>query len=313
MPLVSVAIITYNHEKYISETIESILMQRTNFQLEIVIGEDCSTDNTSKICLEYQKKYPDTIKLLSCNENRGFRQNTFNTFSNCKGEYIAFLEGDDFWTDENKLQKQVDVLNDIAYQKYNLIAACCQTTVFFQNNISKNRNFSVFKDIHIIDFEENIEKWQFATCSFIFKNFFIDNSLSKLKDNFCKNKLFWSDRPLEVLLSMYGNFIYLPENMCCFRRHGNNMTIIGNSARHNEEGAFAYLHIAKLYPDKKEKIKELVLRWLLLAAEDHLKNKHFKHFFRCNFLAFMNISSFLALKNYVKCNLFFLVNKKIYK
>jgi glycosyltransferase involved in cell wall biosynthesis len=109
-PLVSVWMITYNQEKYIAEALDSVLMQKCDFDFEIVIGEDCSTDNTRNILLEYKKKYPDKINLLLHNKNIGMIANQNATFSACKGEYIAMLEGDDFWTDENKLQIQIDYM-----------------------------------------------------------------------------------------------------------------------------------------------------------------------------------------------------------
>lgn len=109
-PLVSVYMITYNHEKFISKALDSVLMQKVNFEYEIVVGEDCSKDNTRKILLEYFEKYPDLFKLVLQKSNLGFVQNSFDTFINCRGKYIAVLEGDDYWTDELKLQNQVNFL-----------------------------------------------------------------------------------------------------------------------------------------------------------------------------------------------------------
>ena len=104
---VSVVMLTYNHEKYIAQAIESVLMQETDFHYEIVIGEDCSTDRTREIVIEYQKKYPDKIRTLLHAKNIGGNANYRQTYSECNGDYIAFLEGDDFWIDRKKLQKQI--------------------------------------------------------------------------------------------------------------------------------------------------------------------------------------------------------------
>lgn len=109
-PVVSVLMITYNHEKYIVQAIESALMQKTNFKFEIVIGEDCSTDKTREIVLEYKAKHSDTIKLQLQEKNVGMMQNFIDTLKVCTGKYIALLEGDDYWIDPYKLQKQVDFL-----------------------------------------------------------------------------------------------------------------------------------------------------------------------------------------------------------
>lgn len=114
MPLVDICLYTYNHEKYISEAIESVLMQQTNFNYRIIIGEDCSTDNTRAICVEYQKKYPEKIVLILQEKNLGAINNSFIVHNTCTSKYVAILEGDDFWTDPLKLQKQVDFMENNA-------------------------------------------------------------------------------------------------------------------------------------------------------------------------------------------------------
>lgn len=110
--LVSINCITYNHEDYITDAIESFLMQKTDFDFEILIGEDCSTDNTKKIVKQYVSKYPNKIKLISSEKNVGARKNTFRLYENAKGKYIALCEGDDYWIDPYKLQKQVNYMKD---------------------------------------------------------------------------------------------------------------------------------------------------------------------------------------------------------
>jgi glycosyltransferase involved in cell wall biosynthesis len=117
-PLISVCMITYNQEKYISQAIEGILIQKTNFPIELVIGEDCSTDRTRAICLEYQEKSPKIIKLLLPEKNLGMAQNLVKTLSAGTGKYIAFCEGDDYWIDPYKLQKQVDFLENYSSTTY---------------------------------------------------------------------------------------------------------------------------------------------------------------------------------------------------
>ena len=107
----SVAMITYNHERFIRQAIESVLAQKVNFDFEVVIGEDCSTDNTRTIVAELQQKYPERIVALMRPNNLGAMRNLQETLAACKGQYIALLEGDDYWTAEYKLQKQVDFLD----------------------------------------------------------------------------------------------------------------------------------------------------------------------------------------------------------
>lgn len=108
---VSVAMITYNHERFIAQAIESVLMQQTDFEYELLIGEDCSTDRTRDIVLSFQAEYPDRIRLLLSDTNIGPHRNVVRTLQACQGKYIALLEGDDYWTDPHKLQRQVEFLD----------------------------------------------------------------------------------------------------------------------------------------------------------------------------------------------------------
>ena len=120
-PLVSVIILAYQHANYIKECLDSILMQKTNFDFEIIVGEDESTDGTRQICIDYANKYPDKIELhlrsrknvIYINGSPTGRYNFIESLKAAKGKYIAISDGDDYWIDENKLQKQVDV-----FQKY---------------------------------------------------------------------------------------------------------------------------------------------------------------------------------------------------
>lgn len=107
----SVLVITYNHEKFIARALDGIFSQQVGFDYEVVIGEDCSTDNTREILNEYKEKYPEKIKLHLREKNLGMNRNFIETFKDCSGEYIALLEGDDFWVVSNKLQSQVEFLD----------------------------------------------------------------------------------------------------------------------------------------------------------------------------------------------------------
>ena len=110
MPIVSVCMTTYNHERYIAQAIDSVLSQQVNFAVEIVIGEDCSTDSTLAICRDYEAKYPDKVRVVASENNIGMHANYRRTIEACRGKYIAMLDGDDWFSDVNKLQIQVDKL-----------------------------------------------------------------------------------------------------------------------------------------------------------------------------------------------------------
>ena len=101
----------YNHEAYIAEAIESVLVQKTDFKFELVIGEDCSTDNTRAVAENYARRYPEYIVLLEHPRNLGIWENDQSIIRACRGEYIAWLEGDDYWCSDTKLQRQIDLLD----------------------------------------------------------------------------------------------------------------------------------------------------------------------------------------------------------
>lgn len=110
MKTLTAVLLTYNHEKTISRAFDSILEQKTNFDFDIFVLEDCSTDRTADICREYKKRYPDKIRLFLNERNLGVTANFKQGLLNVKSKYFAFLEGDDYWCSENKLQKQVNIL-----------------------------------------------------------------------------------------------------------------------------------------------------------------------------------------------------------
>ena len=109
-PLVSVCCITYNQEKFIRQTLDGFVMQQTTFPFEVVISDDCSKDSTRQIIAEYKAKYPEMFRDVSPEKNMGSMENFFYSQEQAKGKYIAMCEGDDYWIDPLKLQKQVDFL-----------------------------------------------------------------------------------------------------------------------------------------------------------------------------------------------------------
>lgn len=111
-PLVSIGMTVYNQEKFVARAIESILMQKVNFKYEIVIAEDCSTDRSREIVVEYAKRYPDVIRLILQEHNVGLHEQSICLKKTCRGIYRGHLEGDDFWITDDKLQKQIDFLEN---------------------------------------------------------------------------------------------------------------------------------------------------------------------------------------------------------
>lgn len=207
---VSVCMITYNHEKYIAQAIESVMAQKTNFDFELIIGEDYSTDNTKNILIEYQKKYPKRIKLILLDKNIGMMKNFIQTLKTCKGEYVAFLEGDDYWSDKYKLLKQVNLLN--ASPTYSM---CFHTTEAFYESNPKNTYFIPSQNRKKGEYSvEDILQYNFiASCSVMYRN----NLVKKLPSWF--NLLEIGDWPLHILYAMHGPIGYIDEVMARYRIH----------------------------------------------------------------------------------------------
>lgn len=108
---VSVLMLAYNQEQYIDEAIRSVVLQETDFDYELIIGDDGSSDETVARCRNWQRRYPDRIRLLDHSDNVGLARNFVRTYNQAQGEYVAICEGDDFWIDRHKLQIQVDFLD----------------------------------------------------------------------------------------------------------------------------------------------------------------------------------------------------------
>lgn len=164
-PKVSVLMVTYNHERYIAEAVGSALSQKTTFPVEIVIGEDCSTDNTRNILRELKRVNDHRIRLILREQNIGGPANVAATFAECRGDYVAMLEGDDYWTDPCKLQKQVDSLD--AHPHW---SACFHTTrrVYVDGSREPEVNLLWTQDEATI--EDLFKTMMVSTCSLVFRN-----------------------------------------------------------------------------------------------------------------------------------------------
>lgn len=159
VPLVSILVLTYNHEQYIGDCLNSILMQQVNFPIEILVGDDCSTDNTSKIVSNYQKCYP-YIKLYKPEHNLfscGKSVTTEILIPEAQGKYVAFCEGDDFWLTGDKLQRQVDFLE--AQSDY---AMCFHDHIVVGDNQLKRLMYKKDCDACLSE-TLNLNKYQTAT------------------------------------------------------------------------------------------------------------------------------------------------------
>lgn len=210
-PLVSICMITYNHEKYIAEAIEGVLMQETTFPYLLVIGEDYSTDNTRSICQEYATKYPDKILLLPSEKNHGVMPNFVRTLEQCTGKYIALCEGDDYWTDSLKLQKQVDFLE--ANEEY--VGCGGLHNTIHDGNLYINK---VIKQKNVFNYIDISTSNPLATNTVMIRNInLIDLNQEFFNKSFNQSPI--GDWLIWYLCSRYGLFFIFDEVFAVYRMH----------------------------------------------------------------------------------------------
>jgi glycosyltransferase involved in cell wall biosynthesis len=205
--------ITYNQESYIEKAIESVLMQKTNFPIELVIGEDCSTDRTREICMQYRENHPDIIKLRLPEKNMGMIPNFIENLLACTGKYIAICEGDDYWTDRDKLQKQVDFL-----ESHEECSFCFHNAEVYYCNTGLSRHFNI-----------KLKTGLYSTKDFLLKGCIIPTASILFRKKYLPNPIpgwFYSvitgDVALELLLSTHGDYYYMDEIMCVYRKNAIN-------------------------------------------------------------------------------------------
>ncbi|MBW9144846.1 glycosyltransferase [Clostridium sp. CM027] len=204
--------LAYNHEKYIEEAIDSILMQEVNFDYKIIIGEDCSTDNTREILKDYKQRFPDKIKLILHEKNVGASLNCLEVSKNCNSEYIAYLEGDDFWTDKTKLQKSIDFLENNS----DYIATAHDVSIIDENRkLLSDTPFGSYKG----DLKTPLDQFKYnnlPTLSLVFKNIWGED-YSVVRNKLLKDVEIVGDYPFKLLLLTKGKIKYFSENMGTYR------------------------------------------------------------------------------------------------
>jgi glycosyltransferase involved in cell wall biosynthesis len=279
-PKVSVSLLAYNHESFIEEALDSILLQQVNFDYEIVIGEDCSQDDTREIILNYLKDNPDKIRIFlskkPLNDRKSGRLNFVRNLKACRGEYVALLDGDDYWTSPHKLQAQVDLLD--SHPEYALCFHCVTTV-----DEEAERQIETFsppwqKDFYTL--EDLLVGNIVATCSTVFRN--------KLFGDF--PNWFYStpmgDWALHILNAQHGNIGYIDESMAVYRIHKKGLWASRGRIRNYLDEAKAYRifcnHLGKQY---------------LELLKSHMSKRYYK----AGILYEQRQEKIQALSNLVRC------------
>lgn len=242
----SVAMTTYNHEKYIAKALDSIITQNHDYKYEIVVSDDCSTDNTREIIKSYQKKYPEIIRPILNEKNIGVSKNCLRNFRSCKGEYIATLDGDDYWTDPDKIKKQISFLDENPqyvischrYKRYYTDTQIYEEDLHPELFIDKPEGFEFGQ-------ENYFEKWLTQTLTMVFRNSAMQNTPHFEKNRYCwDTQIFWTllNKGKGYVHNFFGG-VYLIHSGGVWSKHID-----------QQKYSLNYLSIEELYRDFHENI-----------------------------------------------------------
>lgn len=217
---VSVCMITYNHERFVGQAIDSVLAQEADFDYQIVVGEDGSSDSTRSVVAEYQQNYPDRITLLSDEGNLGMMPNFVRTLQACDGEYVAILEGDDYWTDPRKLQKQISYMDTCP----ECAIACSKVSVVYEegadNEYGQYWPKPEYEAPAVTSFVDVVTRPRYIPwCSCVFRG----EHVRRLPPWFGSMPV--GDSPLLALCAQHGYVYYSDEVTAAYRRHPQGVTV----------------------------------------------------------------------------------------
>lgn len=225
-PVVTVLITTYNQEDYLAAAIEGAVKQQTNFPFEIIIGEDCSTDRTRELALSYQRRFPDRIRVVYGSENVGAFHNSNRCFRRARGEFLAYCEGDDYWQDPHKLQKQVDYLRahpecGLVHSDYDYLVHTFGAWRVVRAPFRPKRKQVMEGEIY----RELLADMFVRTCTMMGRMRLLEQHyLSPLRTPVHAV----GDRPIVLHMSKLAKIGYLDESLATYRRTPGSMTNIGH-------------------------------------------------------------------------------------
>lgn len=279
-PVVSVCIPTYQHVNYIKSCIEGALMQKTSFPFEIIIGDDGSNDGTADLCKKYAEENPDKIRfynrireLSRVFDTEGHIDRSYNwwwTLEEARGKYIAICEGDDYWIDPLKLQKQVDFLEE--HEDYGLI--CSDVHFYYQDDKTFTYDFFSKKKYPIkYTFEDFLEKaWFIGTCTWLYRK-------TLMPDLFDYNFKV-GDLPLLLKVSSRSKIKYLNETTAVYRVLKHSASHFPNFSKHMSYHR-GILKIQLFYTKKNDREfleRNIIKRWLFIAMKISVKHRKYIQF-----------------------------------
>ncbi len=268
VPKLSICCITYNHAKFIRQALDGFVMQKTNFPFEVLIHDDASTDGTADIIREYEAKYPDIIKPIYQTENQWSKgvpiSRTFN-WPRIQGEYVALCEGDDYWTDPLKLQKQVDFLD--AHPDF---MGCFHPAKQIWEDMPEKSTVipTPYLRFHRKEFtaRDVLYRWFIPTASLVFRS---GHGIKESLINDYPSGILSGDRFTHVVIAKHGKIGMLDETMCVYRIHQGGISTAGNSQsthlRHGRTLLREYFIFDRLLEYKYSKVAEMNRIYTLFA------------------------------------------------
>lgn len=272
-PLVSVVMITYGQEKYITQAINGVFIQKTNFPVELIIANDCSPDNSDIVIKETIKNAPENIRVnyIKHEKNMGMNPNFLFALKQAQGKYIAICEGDDYWIEPTKLQKQVDFL-----EKNPDYVICCHNFKLLNGNELSEKSF--FDDLNIKETSTIVDLARNNIVPTL-TSMFIKSSIKNLPDWFRDSAI--GDYPLMMITAQYGKIYYENTKMAVYRQ---NVGVWSGKQRNYDKMLSLFdnlifhfsnnIEVCKNLKYQKDKYIKLML--LNMPIKEILKNKHFK-------------------------------------
>lgn len=250
-PLVSVVMMTFNHGKYIGEAIDSIIQQQTDFEFELLIGEDCSTDNTREIVRMYQQRYPGIIRLFLPQKNLGVWNNMVTLFKKMRAPFCAICEGDDYWSSPFKLQRQIDLFKRHPHLGF----VYCDFDIENQINrsritgvIAKHESEELRRNASTLSLEDVIcGRCRIATCSFLGRSEVVLRSVTE--DDEWKRQMSLGDLFFKIESAAAGEIGFVPESLVTYRMINGSATHTGSAVR-ALKFEFDVLQIRTYYAEK---------------------------------------------------------------
>jgi glycosyltransferase involved in cell wall biosynthesis len=291
---VSVIMITYKHEQFIAKAIEGVLMQKCDFEVELIIADDCSPDKTEEKVFQIIKNHPKSswIKYTKHKTNKGMISNFNWALNQCKGKYIALCEGDDYWTDPLKLQKQVDFLE--ANEEY---SACGHTAKVLYENTGREELYPDITENKTCTYQHTIEKWIMTTASIVFRNNI--EVFDKMEKIYSYRNIISGDQILLATLGHIGDILIMHEAMSVYRKHDGGISNWGDPKEIWKDHIYMFKIFKKIFNSKFNYVLNyrILIKYCNISINE-LKHKRYFSYLKYTIKGFTFIRTWIDFKTW---------------